>query len=401
MSDPTPAGHDPGASVHRPVLVREVLQLLDLRPELVVVDGTVGGGGHSQVILEQLGADGRLIGLDRDPTMLVRASRVLADTRVTLKPASYAELPTILDSLGITQVDRLLLDLGLSSDQLADPLRGFGIQSGLQHGQSHGPSHESSGGAALDMRFDPSAGPTASELLATLDENELAELLERFGEERASRAIARAIVARRANIAHWTATDLVAAVAAAQPRGPKRHHAGPVTTHPATRVFQALRIAVNHELEHLQDFLATALPRPVEAGRLRGDRQFPFPRRSIGQRRFSGPSTMAKPYPQTGHGSVGGTEDESALAHREAAGSDAEDGHEADWDVPASPDNSTLSRILGLVLVVVLAGVFSFVAYRKYQEAKHNPSALYSRRDRPRHRRRCGREACRREQLAV
>jgi nucleoid-associated protein YgaU len=85
---------------------------------------------------------------------------------------------------------------------------------------------------------------------------------------------------------------------------------------------------------------------------------------------------MAKPNPQAGHGPFGGTEDESALAHREAAGSDAEDGHEADWDVPASPDNSTLSRILGLVLVVVLAGVFSFVAYRKYQEAKHNPDAL-------------------------
>jgi 16S rRNA (cytosine1402-N4)-methyltransferase len=266
MSDPTPAGHDPGASVHRPVLVREVLQLLDLQPGLVVVDGTVGGGGHSQVILEQLGADGRLIGLDRDPTMLARASRVLADTRVTLKPASYAELPTILDSLGIPQVDRLLLDLGLSSDHLADPLRGFGIQSGLQHGQSHGPSHESSGGAALDMRFDPSAGPTASELLATLDENALAELLEQFGEERASRAIARAIVARRANVAHWTAADLVAAVAVAQPRGPKRHHAVPVTTHPATRVFQALRIAVNHELEHLQNFLTTALPDRLKPG---------------------------------------------------------------------------------------------------------------------------------------
>ncbi len=85
---------------------------------------------------------------------------------------------------------------------------------------------------------------------------------------------------------------------------------------------------------------------------------------------------MAKPNHQAGHGPVGGTEDESAFAHREAAGSDAEDGHEADWDVPASPDNSTLSRILGLVLVVVLAGVFSFVAYRKYQEAKHNPAAL-------------------------
>jgi 16S rRNA (cytosine1402-N4)-methyltransferase len=262
MSDPTPAGHDPGASVHRPVLVREVLQLLDLQPGLVVVDGTVGGGGHSQVILEQLGADGRLIGLDRDPTMLARASRVLADTRVTLKPASYAELPTILDSLGIAQVDRLLLDLGLSSDQLADPLRGFGIQSGIQHGQSQGPT----GGAPLDMRFDPATGSPASELLATLDENELAELLEQFGEERASRAIARAIVARRANVTHWTAADLVAAVAAAQPRGPKRHHAGPVTTHPATRVFQALRIAVNHELEHLENFLAAALPNRLKPG---------------------------------------------------------------------------------------------------------------------------------------
>src|SRR5580700_1279158 len=258
MSDPTPAGHDPGASVHRPVLVREVLQLLELQPGLVVVDGTVGGGGHSQVILEQLGADGRLLGLDRDPTMLARASRVLADTRVTLEPASYAELPTILDSLGIAQVDRLLLDLGLSSDQLADPLRGFGIQSGIRQSQS--------GHAPLDMRFDPSAGPTASELLATLDESELAELLERFGEERASRAIARAIVARRADVTHWTAANLVAAVAAAQPRGPKRHHAAPVSTHPATRVFQALRIAVNHELEHLQEFLATALPDRLKPG---------------------------------------------------------------------------------------------------------------------------------------
>src|SRR5580693_1778004 len=84
---------------------------------------------------------------------------------------------------------------------------------------------------------------------------------------------------------------------------------------------------------------------------------------------------MAKPNPQAGHGPFGGTEDESALAHREAAGSDAEDGHEADWDVPASPDNSPLSRILGLVLVVVLAGVFSFVAYRKYDEARRNPAS--------------------------
>ena len=225
MPDLTPTGGDPGASVHRPVLVREVLQFLDLKPGLVVVDGTVGGGGHSKFILEQLGPDGKLIGLDRDPQMLARASQVLDDSRAVLKQASYAQLPQILDSLGISRVDRVLLDLGLSSDQLADAMRGFGIQSGIQHGQSQGPT----GGAPLDMRFDPATGSPASELLATLDENELAELLEQFGEERASRAIARAIVARRANVTHWTAADLVAAVAAAQPRGPKRHHAGPVT----------------------------------------------------------------------------------------------------------------------------------------------------------------------------
>jgi 16S rRNA (cytosine1402-N4)-methyltransferase len=250
MSDPTSAGNDPGASVHRPVLVREVLQFLEPSPGLVVVDGTVGGGGHSKLILEQLGPDGKLIGLDRDPEMLARASRVLDDSRAVLKHASYAELPQILDSLGISRVDRVLLDLGLSSDQLVDPSRGFGIQSGFPSG---GP---------LDMRFDPSTGATASELLATLGEAELAELFEQFGEERASRAIARSIIARRSEIAQWTAADLVAAVAQSLPRGPKRRH----EIHPATRVFQALRIAVNHELEHLRQFLAGALAERVRPG---------------------------------------------------------------------------------------------------------------------------------------
>jgi 16S rRNA (cytosine1402-N4)-methyltransferase len=246
MSDPTPAGGDPGASLHRPVLVREVLQFLDLSPGLVVVDGTVGGGGHSKLILEQLGSDGKLIGLDRDPMMLARAAHVLVDARTTLRHASYAQLPQILDSMGIDRVDRVLVDLGLSSDQLADPTRGFGIQTG-------GP---------LDMRFDRSMGPTASDLLATLDEIELAGLFERYGEERASRAIARAIVTRRPDYAEWTAADLVAAVDAARSRGAKRQH----EIHPATRVFQALRIAVNHELEHLEQFLTSALPDRLRPG---------------------------------------------------------------------------------------------------------------------------------------
>jgi|HubBroStandDraft_4_1064222.scaffolds.fasta_scaffold134061_2 16S rRNA (cytosine1402-N4)-methyltransferase len=252
MSDSTSAG-DPGASIHRPVLVREVLQFLDLGPGLVVVDGTVGGGGHSKLILEQVGPDGKLIGLDRDPAMLVRASHALADSRAILRHGSYAEMPQILDSLGISRVDRVLLDLGLSSDQLADASRGFGIQSGTQSGTSDNP---------LDMRFDPSSGPTVSDLLSTLGEAELADLFQRFGEESASRAIARAIVARRSELTQWTVADLVVTVAQSAPRGPKRRH----EIHPATRVFQALRIAVNQEIEHLQQFLSSALPDRLKAG---------------------------------------------------------------------------------------------------------------------------------------
>jgi 16S rRNA (cytosine1402-N4)-methyltransferase len=246
MSDLTPTGNDPGASIHRPVLLREVLQFLDLSPGLVVVDGTVGGGGHSKLVLEQLGPDGKLIGLDRDPTMLARAAHVLVESRVILRHASYAELPDVLDSLGIDHVDRVLLDLGLSSDQLAEPARGFAIQ----------------GGGLLDMRFDPTSGPTASDLLSTLGEDELADILERFGEERASRAIARSIVARRSGIDRWTAGDLVAAVEETQRPTLRRHR----EIHPATQVFQALRIAVNHELEHLQQFLSGALPDRLKVG---------------------------------------------------------------------------------------------------------------------------------------
>jgi 16S rRNA (cytosine1402-N4)-methyltransferase len=249
MSDSTPAG-DPGASVHRPVLVREVVQFLDLGPGLTVIDGTVGGGGHSQLILEQLGPDGKLIGLDRDPAMLARASHRLADPRAILKHGNYAQLPQFLDSLGISRVDRVLLDLGLSSDQLADPSRGFGIHSGSRSEEP------------LDMRFDPSDGPTASELLSTLGEGELADLFERLGEERASRAIARTIVAKRSELTNWAAADLVTAVGEALPRGAKRSY----EIHPATRIFQALRIAVNHELEHLQQFLSGALPDRLKAG---------------------------------------------------------------------------------------------------------------------------------------
>lgn len=244
MSDPMRTSGDRGSPVHRPVLVREVVQFLDLSQGLIVVDGTVGAGGHSRVLLEHLGPSGKLIGLDRDPMMLARASMVLDDPRCILKQASYDQLPEILDQLGIERVDRVLLDLGLSSDQLADSSRGFSFQ-------TSGP---------LDMRFDTSQGQPAADLLATLDESELADLLSRFGEEPASRSIAHAIVFRRANRPIRTAADLVETVNETLHPKPRRSD-----THPATRVFQALRIAVNRELEHLQTILTTILPQRLNA----------------------------------------------------------------------------------------------------------------------------------------
>jgi 16S rRNA (cytosine1402-N4)-methyltransferase len=212
---------------------------------LIVVDGTVGAGGHSRLLLEHLGPTGKLIGLDRDPMMLAQASKVLDDPRCILKQASYAQLPEILDQLGIERVDRALLDLGLSSDQLADRSRGFSFQ-------TNGP---------LDMRFDTSQGTPAADLLATLDEGELADLLFRFGEEPASRAIAHTIVLRRANQPIQTAADLVETIDESLHSGGRRRS----DTHPATRVFQALRIAVNRELEQLQTLLATVLPQRLNA----------------------------------------------------------------------------------------------------------------------------------------
>jgi len=246
MPDPTRPPGNQGSPVHRPVLVREVVQFLDVQPGLIVVDGTVGAGGHSRILLEHLGPTGKLIGLDRDPLMLAWAAQSLADPRCTLRQARYAQLPEILDQLGIARVDRILLDLGLSSDQLADSSRGFGFQTG-------GP---------LDMRFDPAQGQSAAELLATLEESELADLLFHYGEEPASRSIARTIVGRRASRPVQTAAELVEAVSDSLPRSSRQRH----ESHPATRVFQALRIAVNQELDHLQTALSAALPERLNAG---------------------------------------------------------------------------------------------------------------------------------------
>lgn len=232
-------------SRHVPVLLREVLQQLDLRPGLTVVDGTVGGGGHSQKIAERIAPDGVLIGLDRDPLMLGLASEKIGGNR-HLVQASYRDVNRVLKELKSGPVDRILLDLGLSSDQLADRERGFGFMTD----------------APLDMRFDVSAGESAAELLSKIEEAALKELLTDYGEERFSESIARRIVERRRLAPVRTTKDLVQVVEEAIPEKFRRE----ATKDSATRVFQALRIAVNQELQHLQEALTTELPAALVSG---------------------------------------------------------------------------------------------------------------------------------------
>ncbi len=222
------------ASVHQPVLVDEVVAWLSPREGSILVDGTVGGGGHAVALASRVGSTGRLIGLDRDPAMLALALESVQGSSlpVTLVHAAYSEIRQVLDELGIGQVDGVLLDLGLSSDQLAWRDRGFSFA-------SDGP---------LDMRFDPeAAGPTAADLVNRLPEAELAQLFFDLGEERFSRRISRRIVEARRDSPIGTTGQLADLVRRAVP---SRSRHGPID--PATRVFQALRIAVNDELGQLE-----------------------------------------------------------------------------------------------------------------------------------------------------
>ncbi len=237
------------ASVHTPVLLRNVLRVLELKAGLVVVDGTVGAGGHSRMIASQIGDTGLLIGLDRDPMMLGLAAAALpVSDRVILKQASYVELPAILREMGLQAVDRVLLDLGLSSDQLADETRGFGFA-------AEGP---------LDLRFDTSRGRPASELLATSTAEELEYWLREYGEDPESGRIARFLVEQAGKNPILTGMDLANAVANCL--GIKRREPG--AKHPATRVFQALRIAVNQELEHVKRGIEESLFASLKPGGL-------------------------------------------------------------------------------------------------------------------------------------
>jgi len=232
--------------VHRPVMLREVLKALDPHPGQTIVDGTVGAAGHAIKIAEQLGPDGLLIGMDRDPMMLDFAAEKLTKHNCHLANASYAQLPDILESLGRTSVDGIVVDLGLSSDQLADDERGFGFESD----------------GRLDLRFDTSAGRPAWMFLAECSQQELAAALLEYGEERFSDAIAQQIVAQRKQRPVRTGAELSQAIVSAIPNSARRES----KKNPAARVFQALRIVVNEELDQLRVALDEAFPQSLVAG---------------------------------------------------------------------------------------------------------------------------------------
>jgi len=219
---------------HEPVLLEEALEWLAPRPGGRYCDATVGLGGHARAILERSAPDGRLIGLDRDPQALASAGASLAEfgARVTLVHAPFSRALEVLTSVGAVPVDGFLVDLGVSSPQLDRPERGFSFR-------ESGP---------LDMRMDPTQGETAGELLSRVDEQELATIIRDYGEERYAERIARAIIEAR-NRGELESTGALGAIVA---RAMPRHE---WHKNPATRTFQALRIAVNHELEQLERLL--------------------------------------------------------------------------------------------------------------------------------------------------
>lgn len=233
-------------SIHIPVLAAEVVAALDPQPGDVVADGTLGGGGHTRLLAERVGPTGRVIAVDRDPQVLARAEQHLAGLPIQISQSDYCELPEVLDAAGVSLVRGIVLDLGLSSDQLADAERGFSFD-------ADGP---------LDLRFDPERGEPAWRLLARLRAETLAQIIFEYGEERFSRRVAQAIVAQRQQDPIHTARQLAELVRRCVPVS-KNHRLDP-----ATRTFQALRIAVNHELASLEHALKRLPDRLAIGGRL-------------------------------------------------------------------------------------------------------------------------------------
>jgi 16S rRNA (cytosine1402-N4)-methyltransferase len=227
---------------HHPVLLSQSLAHLNPQPQALIVDGTVGGGGHAAAILERTGPDGPLIALDRDAEALEAARARLAPfgARVCFVHASFRALASVLAQLGVSRVDGVLFDLGVSSPQLDRAQRGFGF------------APDRAAATPLDMRMDRSEPTTAADLLARLSAAELERCLREYGELRGAGRLARAIVEARQRAPLRTSADLLEVIAATGVGRGRRHH-------PATLVFQALRIAVNDELGALEEGLEAAI----------------------------------------------------------------------------------------------------------------------------------------------
>jgi 16S rRNA (cytosine1402-N4)-methyltransferase len=223
----------------------EVVYYLDPQPGQTIVDATVGAGGHARLLAERIVPGGRLIGLDQDPRMLAWAEGRVQGLPIVLRHRNFEELPDVLRELEVPVVDAVLADLGFASDQLADPARGLSFQ-------QDGP---------LDMRLDPTRGEPASALLARLPERELADMFWRYGDERYSRRVARKVVETREKGPIATTAQLADLVRSCVPRPRGHRH----VIDPATRVFQAMRIAVNDELGALERLLAV-LPHCLRPG---------------------------------------------------------------------------------------------------------------------------------------
>ena len=233
--------------IHQPVLLEESLHHLACSPGSRIVDCTVGGGGHAERILEQIGEEGFLLGLDRDPEAVERSRQRLGERsgRARFLAEDFRRLPEILAEQGWPAVDGILVDLGLSSDQLQDPSRGFSFS-------RNGP---------LDMRFDRRGGTTAAEIVNGAPEGEIRRILRSYGEEPAAARIARQIIRHRDRQPIRTTGDLAGILQSLAGGRPRR-------IHPATRTFQALRIAVNQELDELDEFLESAAHHLGPGGRI-------------------------------------------------------------------------------------------------------------------------------------
>ena len=234
---------------HKSVLLQECIDALNIRPDGIYLDGTLGGAGHSSQIARRLTEGGRLIGVDRDRTALAAAKERLAPyaDRVTLVHSNFAEIDAILDSLGIPAVNGMLFDLGVSSPQLDDASRGFSYMAD----------------APLDMRMDKDDALTAGEVVNTWPQGELRRILYDYGEERYAPQIAAAICRAREKAPVETTLELVDIIRSAMPAQALREK-----QHPAKRSFQAIRIAVNDELTAISRMLQGAIPRLNAGGRL-------------------------------------------------------------------------------------------------------------------------------------